>query len=127
MDAMKKYLRIMFVGIGLLAVAYPAWRSHTPAHRITGSNLSKIKMGMAQADVEAIFGAPPGVYSDQPVNATYWQDTDDFLAGWRREDWRTTSALCVVYFDGDAKVISFGSCEIGPAPWFDQVKRWLGL
>ena len=126
---MKKYVRITFVGIlGLIAVAYPVWWWLTPVHRVNMTSLSQIRVGMALSKVEAIFGLPPGDYSEQSKTIfTIYQDPEGFPQGWRRETWQSPNALCVVYFDRDDKVLCRAGCEAHSPSWFDQIKNWLGV
>jgi hypothetical protein len=58
---------------------------------------------MTQAQVEAIFGAPPGDYSSEP-KAGQLRAPSDRRPDLRREDWTADEEGAVVYFGQDAKV-----------------------
>jgi hypothetical protein len=128
---MKKRALLTFtVVFGLAAVTCMAWRSLTPAHRINGSSISQIQVGMALLEVESVFGVPPGDYSEQTKhNWTPSCDTEGFPQGWRCETWKSTNAVCNVYFDHDDKVLALAGCHEGISfpSWLDQIKSWFGV
>jgi hypothetical protein len=60
--------RPLLLGVGVLALLGLAWSSFTllmsrVGDRITRANVQRIKNGMTEAEVEAIFGCPAGNYS----------------------------------------------------------------
>jgi hypothetical protein len=77
-----------------------------PAHRINPYTAMKVRVGMTQRDVEAIFGAPPGDYSSGPA-ADHPQAPENRRPDLRREDWTAEEGGAVVYFGPDGRVADF--------------------
>jgi hypothetical protein len=124
---MKKRIQLTFIVVfGLMAGPYIAWRSLEPVHRITSSSFSQIRSGMTQTEVEAIFGVPPGDYSDRSKHYLIWISPDLLPDGGRTEIWRAPNAVCHVYFDQEGKVLFYNAVEVR-STWFDQIKNWFGV
>ena len=66
----------------------------------------KLRVGMTQSKVEAIFGVPPGDYSAEPRKERV-QARGDGQPELRREDWTSEEGGAVVYFGPDGKVADF--------------------
>ena len=75
-------------------------------HRINPYTSMKLRVGMTQSKVEAIFGVPPGDYSSEPGRARV-QARGDGQPELRREDWTSDEGGAVVYFGPDSKVADF--------------------
>src|SRR4051794_23390992 len=76
----------------------------TPRHRINEDTIKLIKVGMTQADVEKIFGAPAGDYSGGAV----WATINDGIGREPREvgahlDWYGEETGIQVCFDSNGK------------------------
>jgi hypothetical protein len=75
-------------------------------HRINPYTSMKLRVGMTQSKVEAIFGVPPGDYSSEPRRDRV-QARGDGQRELRREDWTSDEGGAVVYFGPDGKVADF--------------------
>lgn len=74
-----------------------------PAHRINPHTGMKLRVGMTQSQVEAVFGVPPGDYSSEPPGERV-RARGDGQPGLRREDWASDEGGAVVYFGPDGRV-----------------------
>jgi hypothetical protein len=81
----------------------------------------KLRVGMTQRDVEAIFGAPPGDYSSVP-KADRPPAPEDRRPDLRREDWTTEEGGAVVYFGPDGRVADF-TLWVAPGRKMSNVER----
>jgi hypothetical protein len=99
----RRIALVMIVAALVAAVDFGRLHRAGPAHRINPYTALKVRVGMTQRDVEAIFGAPPGDYSSEPT-ADQPQAPGDRRADWRREDWATEEGGAVVYFGPDGRV-----------------------
>ena len=107
-------------------------------HRIDQAHFGLIQAGMSRADVEAIFGVPPGQYGwaeqSPPASwvaifdgtaSTLWIDEKikPFLVGWTRDVvcWVSPHGAFAINFDAQGRVRwkSSGESRIVP-PW----QRW---
>jgi hypothetical protein len=61
--------------VAMVAVMGLAFWMGAPRHRINKESIGLIEQGMSQAEVEAIFGVPPGDYSSNTPNASAWIPT----------------------------------------------------
>ena len=60
----RKHLLLILVCLAVMLLAgYATLRLTAPNHRITRKNLKAIEFGMAEREVEEIFGVPAGDYS----------------------------------------------------------------
>jgi hypothetical protein len=71
-------------------------------HRINPYTSVKLRVGMPQDKVEAIFGVPPGDYSSEPKKERV-QGRGDGRLELRREDWTSDEGGAVVYFGPDGR------------------------
>jgi len=89
-----------------------------PDTRISEENSRRIRVGMTQADVERIFGRPPGdyvrpaeenqlVYYPPCISLHYWHNRQGKL---RTATWRGDDGVVIVGFDGQGKVAKTLSC-----------------
>jgi hypothetical protein len=110
------------VAVGVVLLSWAHLRGSGP--RINPYTATKIRLGMTQGQIEAIFAAPPGDYStapmvDQPPTANRPQ--------LRREDWTTDEGGAAVFFGPDGTV---ADCIIWIAPHhqqasrFERVRKW---
>jgi hypothetical protein len=103
----KRLIALVMVVAVLVAAGYVGLLCLAgPAHRINPYTAMKVRVGMTQRDVEAIFGAPPGDYSSEP-KADRPQAPVDRRPDLRREDWTTEEGGAVIYFGPDGRVADF--------------------
>jgi outer membrane protein assembly factor BamE (lipoprotein component of BamABCDE complex) len=70
---MRKRLLILLVClISVLLAGYVTLRLTAPRHRITEENFAAIQKGMTEEEVEAILGAPAGVYGSGDKTGNYF-------------------------------------------------------
>jgi hypothetical protein len=128
---MKKHRgkRLIFLGLVVAALVAAVYfgRLHLAgsAHRINPYTAVKVRLGMTQSEVEAIFGAPPGDYSSGP-KADRPQAPADRRPDLRREDWTTEEGGAVVYFGPDGRAADF-TLWVAPGRQtskFERVRKW---
>jgi hypothetical protein len=95
------------------------------AQRVNPYTAMKVRLGMTQSEVEAIFGAPPGDYSAVPL-ADRPQPPANRRPDLRREDWMTEEGGAVVYFGPDDRV---ADCTLWLTPGrkmtgFERIRKW---
>jgi hypothetical protein len=96
-----------------------------PMHRINPYTSMKLRLGMTQSKVEAIFSVPPGNYSSEPTQNRI-QARGDSRPQLRREDWMSDEGGAVVYFGPDGKVADF-TLWIAPGrkmPARERIRKW---
>jgi hypothetical protein len=125
---MKKHRRKLFIALAVAALGvavYLGW-PQPGAHRINPYTAVKIRLGMTQEKLEAIFRAPPGDYSTghngvppQVLNLGRRPDL-------RREQWTSDEGGAVVYFDPVGKVADL-TVWIAPGrtmTFLERVRKW---
>jgi hypothetical protein len=134
----------------MLIAALLVWLFRHPQPHITDENYRKIQPGMAQAEVEAILGGPPGDYANgrrqyyvQSCRGSTCDLFDNFKHGTRAVPpekiecvspggkiavWWGKEYAIGVEFGADGKVICAG---IGWSPGepgvVERIRAWLGL
>jgi hypothetical protein len=130
--------RKLMLAVGIFAVSVVAvpvglevWRQyHAPRHFIDVEHLGRIKKGMTQEEVEAIFGVPPGTYTKKRSVSF---DTNSFGmlgAGKRVEQWTGDQGRVVVGFDEQGAVmfiLFIVYSEVQGPSFLQQVQTWLGF
>jgi hypothetical protein len=103
-----KRLAFLAVVAAALAAAVYFGLAHLagPTHRVNPYTAMKVRVGMTQSEVEAIFSAPPGDYSSEPRRDRV-QARGDGQPELRREDWTSDEGGAVVYFGPDGRVADF--------------------
>ena len=94
------------------------------AHSINPYIAMKVHLGMTQREVEAIFRAPPGDYSEAKTD--HPAAPADRRPDLRREDWMTEEGGAVVYFGPDGKV---ADCTLWITPgrkmsMLERIRKW---
>lgn len=116
----------LMVVVALVAAVYFGWALLAgSAHRINPYTAMKIRVGMTQRDVEAIFGAPPGDYSSEQ-KSDQAQAPVDCRPDLRREDWTAEEGGAVVYFGPDGRVADF-TLWVAPGRQtakFERIRKW---
>jgi hypothetical protein len=119
------------VALGLTACA--AWWMLVPRHRINYDRAELLRPGMTLAELEALFGVPPGDYATTPsarAEAAKWEGQPAPRAGYERIGWLSDEVyiLCQVRRE-DGNIQDVAQIAIGPpsVPLWDRIKRWLGL
>ena len=121
----KRLLILTGILVALVAAVYFVWPHLSgSAHRINPFTAMKVRVGMTQAQVEAIFGARPGDYSSEP-KAGQSRAPSDRRPDLRREDWTADEGGAVVYFGQDGKVAA-ATLWVLPrrASQFDTIRKW---
>ena len=94
----------MFIGLAVLL------SRSAPPETVTAKNLQRVSEGMTLAEVEAVFGRP----------------SDHFLKSTRI--WWGSEYIAYVSFDRDDRVTCWISgSDVEPRPWYEWLKKWLGL
>jgi hypothetical protein len=110
-------------------VVLHAWtQTHAPGRFIDREHCDRIKKGMAQGEVEAILGGPPGTYSKKRVLFLDTQSYSMLGAGERVELWTGDGGRVGVIFDEQGAVehseFEEGTEWRGPS-LLQQVLDWL--
>jgi hypothetical protein len=74
-----------------------------PGQRINPHTVLRVRPGMTQEQIEAIFGAPPGDYSSE-MRGHQAKGLPQRPPELRREDWTADEGGAVVYFGADGRV-----------------------
>lgn len=126
MKTKRRKLMIALALIFAICVGAFIWlQPFSSAQRINPYTAMKIRIGMTQGQVEAIFGVPPGNYStaldaDSPeVPVTRRPEL-------RREDWMSDEGGAAVYFGPDGRV---ADCTLWVVPGRkmaarERVRKW---
>jgi hypothetical protein len=141
---MRKKLSWLLFALGVLStVAILAW-TLLPHDRINKAAYDQIKVGMTKAEVEAVFGLPPGVYCDRdamvryvfhrqgkegmsmPVKASGFDGKEFHLFGDEiaRSTWIGKSGACEAWFNVRGKAFYFAFHEVHTTPLWERVKDW---
>jgi hypothetical protein len=94
-------------------------------HRINPFTSMKLRVGMTQSKVEAIFGVAPGDYSSEPRKDRV-RARGDGRPELRREDWTSDEGGAVVYFGPDGKVADF-TLWVAPGSKMtgrERIRKW---
>jgi hypothetical protein len=119
---MKKRLLIIVAILGagaFLAIGVFLLLQDRPA--VTEANCNRIKPGMTEAEVEAIFGEPKA-----PDGEPLWLDWYG-LNGRTPPTWIGSDGMAVVRFDLNGKVIRADWIESPRASLWDRIRLWIGL
>ena len=121
--------------VALLALSTTMRQTHSQA-RFHSENVSKIKEGMTEQQVETLLGAPPGNYRGSRLcTGTSMShhslkllrlEGDRAVRVWTGED----DGLCVsvlIRLDEQGKVVEIQSLRLAPrnVSWFDELRSWL--
>jgi hypothetical protein len=141
LGAMRKHRRKLLVSlvaagvVGLVAFAGWLWHLGLRA-RINQVAFEHIRVGMTQAEVEAILGAPPGDYTTTHdvarsagtvLSAEKMRRLFDVDSPCRAEDWWTDEVFIQVYFLPDGTVAAKEFAEYDPTkrPVLSRIQDWL--
>jgi hypothetical protein len=125
-------LLVMLAGMGLATMQW-----HTaPKHQITSEQTEKIQPGMSSADVEALFGVPPGLYTAGdhvqfafPMGPNGRHVSDEDRQRCTRLVWVGDDVGVQVFFEENGKVLSYE--HLWPIRtrelFLERLCRWLGL
>ena len=97
-------------------------------HRINEESVKLIQEGMTQADVQAVFGVPPGDYSNGGI-PIYSRDSD-WLEPVDRKEWIGDAVAVEVFFDSAGKVLHVYQNQVAQFPDESlptRVRHWLGM
>jgi hypothetical protein len=123
----KLLVLLITVAAAVGAAVFFGWLPRAGStHRINPYTCMKLRLGMHQDKVEAIFGAPPGDYSSEP-RMDRVQGRGDGQLGLRREDWTSDEGGAVVYFGPDGKVADFTLWVApgGKMTAHERARKWL--
>jgi hypothetical protein len=126
--------RKLMLAVAVLAVAVVAvplglhtWRQwHAPGRFIDREHSTRIKKGMTQEEVEAIFGGPPGYYTKKKIVALGlhpWNPGRE-----RLERWTGDEGVAEVTFDEQGAVVSSAfekGWEYRGPTVIEQIRAWL--
>jgi hypothetical protein len=124
----RRYYLVRVVAAGLIAAAYPVWRSLAPPYRITQSVSKQIRAGMTRQEVEALIGVPPGDFPPGgSVKITFYRNQNVPSAWDKSELWRGRDTAIAVYFDHDGKVVLTQVGRNSLTSLLDRIRLFLGL
>jgi hypothetical protein len=122
---------VALTGLGMTTMRW------TPArqHRITPENVQKLPAGMSLAEVEALFGAPPGVYTAGdhtlfafPVAEHQHRVSAADREGCTQQVWVGDVVGISVFFQPDGTVRGYNDLlPIYKPTVLERFCRWLGL
>jgi hypothetical protein len=100
-----------------------------PKPRINEESFGRIKIGMTQAQVEEIIGAPPGDYGVSKCELDVWHSDSMRLPAWTCKQWLGQHDAITVWLDAEGKVADL---SIWPVfrdydSTFDQLLGYIGL
>ena len=101
------------------------WRARP--HPVNRANLERIQNAMTLAEVEAIFGCPPGEYA----TVDCMQHLTTNISEWRVKRWVSDEGEFRVQFDedtgGHVTATAYRELMVLPQPGlFDRLRAWLG-
>ena len=120
--------RCLLLLLGFIAttatVAIVAFYPIPPRHRINETSVHLIQKGMTQAEVEIIFGAPPGKYAEEGRRLHF----GSIKRVGRIESWLGEEVTAEVSFDSSGKVSRAYVTAIR-SEWSKLAKilRWFGM
>jgi hypothetical protein len=85
---------LLVLGGALLPLLFPR------SSKVTRANFDRIEMGMSRAEVEALFGGPPGDYRTRPVTISRISTWSTSISVLHAESWSGDEGDAVIYFDG---------------------------
>jgi hypothetical protein len=103
-----------------------------PRPGISRANYNLIREGMTRAEVETVFGGPPGNYSQFPDReAGLWAiDPDDPALGRPdfigREVWIAADLAVTVWFDERQRAVKKAARDNPRRSFADRLRAWLG-
>jgi len=121
--------RWLLLGLAILATAVAGSMVlllTAPRHRINEDSVKLIQNGMTQAEIEVVFGVPPGDYSSGGLRV-YWEEPQKRLD---RKEWTGDAVGVEVFFDPSGKVQAVDQYQVFPfpsEPLLAKLRRWLGL
>ncbi len=92
-----------------------------PAHQINEEHFQKLEVGMTRAEVESLFGVPPGDYDDGPNDFFDHRSWERRQADWAPvngsapTDWGSNGFIAYVWFDENGKVSYYTCVKWTPA------------
>jgi hypothetical protein len=132
---MRKRRAACLVGTGatLVGLAVLSWWAQGPAHRITYDSAAQFRPGMEFAELQALLGAPPGEYTTAPharAVRDQWQGQPFPREGYERLTWLSDEVYVMCHVrraDGDVQDLAYAYVGPTPIPWWQSLKRRLGL
>jgi hypothetical protein len=134
---MKRRL-LLLAGL-LLLTLLGGWVVHAmqaPRHRITFETYEKVRSRMRRAEVEELFGVPPGAYNRHRVGILvrkHWEREPRHFAPIPSvadvQEWWGDNLLVNVAFDDAGAVTGFDFWYLirRNEPFLDKVRRWFRL
>jgi hypothetical protein len=117
--------RWVLAGLAVLLLAAGAFVARPRSDRITKENFDRIRVGMNRAETEAVFGGPPGDYT----NGSTWTASSGFALAEVGDDgesriiplseWQSDTLIAWIVFDESGKVMhkeSAGNSRMGRGP-----------
>ena len=124
---MTTWRRWLLLVSGFLAVAVAGFLAlwlATTQHRINENSVKLIQNGMTQAEIEVVFGVPPGDYSSGGFRVYWGQKRLD------GKEWMGDAVAVDVFFDSSGKVQAVDQYQVfrfPSEPLLAKLRRWLGL
>ena len=149
---MKRKRLLLIVGClaAVLLAGYATFRLTAPRHRITIESFQAIREGMTELEVEAVLGAPAGVYSTEaqtgfylpklrsscPARWIYASDADfigtgsDLIERQGGKEWVGEELSIYICFNEGGRVLESRSGQVPPTrneSFLAKLRRWLGI
>jgi len=150
---MKRKRLLLIVGClaAVLLAGYATFRLTAPRHRITIESFQAIREGMTELEVEAVLGAPAGVYSTEaqtgfylpkfriswPAKWIYASDADifirtgsDLIEKQGGKEWVGEELSIYICFNEGGRVLESRSGQVPPTrneSFLAKLRRWLGI
>jgi hypothetical protein len=119
----------------VLVIAHLLFRLTASSQRINEESFDDIQSGMTEGEVEAVVGAPAGIYAPTPrkdgaalVTDLYTNNCDTVWGPVVPKRWQGKRGILVVVFDPGGRVV-----DKFFAPWesdeslLAKLRRWLGF
>ncbi len=101
----RKRLLVLLAAPGALALASTVAVLWPRPSRITRENYDRIRVGMSRAEVEGIFGAPPGLYTNGPTDLAGDFESAIGFHGSNIMVWGDDTLLVYVGFDYPGRIV----------------------
>jgi len=140
---LRSYRFLAFIGLAWVALVFTFW----PRQRVTEANFLKIKVGMSEADLRVLLGAPkldevvfglvvaPDRFMHCDNNRKEWYDNhfgkqqllELGYRNYRRQEWTSSEITIVAVFNQQGPLVCWYKGEGEPWDWLEflqTLKFW---
>ena len=128
----RRLLVFAVLVIALVAVVAAGYWAIAPAQRLGRAGYERVQLGMTEAEVEDVLGAPPGSHLDLPEGQTVsyvhaGAESKGARDGPKGLSWVSNTGHIGVTFGADGRVtgVAFTPLRRNNPTWLDRVREWL--